>query len=106
MSSNFESADTRDITKANSMYYELLCNNGSSDYWLASRYVNTYSSSYADFGLRFVGGGDVNGIIMFYSDSRASYGNGRCVRPVVSLPSNVIDLNTDYVSVGKWNLNS
>jgi len=106
MSSNFESADTRDITKANSMYYELLCNNGSSDYWLASRYVNTYSSSYADFGLHFVGGGDVNGIIMFYSDSRASYGNGRCVLPVVSLPSNVIDLNTDYVSVGKWNLNS
>ena len=105
MSSNFESADTRDITKANSMYYELLCNNGSSYYWLASRYVNTNSSSFANFGLRYVRHGGVDGSSVFDSSSGAR-SNDDCVRPVVSLPSNVIDLNTDYVSVGKWNLNS
>ena len=105
MSSNFESADTRDITKANSMYYELLCNNGSSYYWLASRNAGAGESSYAHFGLRFVSSGVVGGGGMFYSDSGASLGSDY-VRPVVSLPSNVIDLNTDYVSVGKWNLNS
>lgn len=105
MSSNFESADTRDITKANSMYYELLCNNGSSYYWLASRYVNTGGSSCADFGLRRVDLGSVSGNSMFDSASYA-HSNNYYVRPVVSLQSNVIDLNTDYVSVGKWNLNS
>ena len=105
MSSNFESADTRDITKANSMYYELLCNNGSSYYWLASRCVNTIDSSCAGFGLRSVGDGSVSGNSMFNSYSSTNY-YYYCVRPVVSLPSNVIDLNTDYVSVGKWNLNS
>ena len=105
MSSNFESADTRDITKANSMYYELLCNNGSSYYWLASRYVDTGDSSYANFGLRWLNVGDVSSLDMFSSNSFASYGFSY-VRPVVSLPSNVIDLNTDYVSVVKWNLNS
>ena len=105
MSSNFELADTRDNTKANSMYYELLCNNGSSYYWLASRYVDTSESSYAHFGLRYVSYGDVDGLGMFDSNFYAGYGFAY-VRPVVSLPSNVIDLNTDYVSVGKWNLNS
>lgn len=104
MSSIFESADTRDITKANSMYYELLCNNGSSYYWLASRCVDTGNSSCALFSLRYMYRGYVNSGGMFnsYSATNHTY----CVRPVVSLPSNVIDLNTDYVSVGKWNLNS
>lgn len=59
MSTNFETANTRDTTKANSMYYELLCNNGSSYYWLASRCVATGDSSYAYFGLRIVNGGRV-----------------------------------------------
>lgn len=105
MSSNFETANTRDTTKANSMYYELLCNNGSSYYWLASRYVKPGNSSFTDFGLRRVDGGSVYGGLMFYSNS---YANSRnyFVRPVVSLPSNVIDLNTNYETEGKWNLNS
>lgn len=106
MSSNFESADTRDTAKANSMYYELLGNNRSSYYWLASRYVDTSSSSYADFGLRLVYYGSVHGNNMFNSNSDATSAATISVRPVVSLPSNIIDLNTDYVSVGKWNLNS
>ena len=105
MSSNFESADTRDTAKANSMYYELLCNNGGSYYWLASRYVNTGGSSSAYFGLRNVNGGGVGGRNMFDSGS-STRDRDYYVRPVVSLPSNVIDLKTDYVSVGKWNLNS
>lgn len=59
MQSNFQKADTRDNTKANSMYYELLCNNGTSYYWLASRYANASSSSLAAFGLRSVNSGSV-----------------------------------------------
>lgn len=68
MSSNFESADTRDTAKANSMYYELLVNNGSSYYWLASRSVGTSNaSSCACFGLRYVSFGSVYGGLMLDS---------------------------------------
>lgn len=105
MGANFELADTRDTTKANSMYYELLCNNGNSYYWLASCYVYAGGSSYADFGLRRVNNGDVAGSGMFLSNSDM-YSYDRFVRPIVSLPSNVIDLDTNYETVGKWNLNS
>ena len=103
MSSNFETANTRDTTKANSMYYELLCNSGSSYYWLASRFVHARYSSYAVFGLRRVYDGDVSGGYVFYSDS-ITHSFAYFVRPVVSLPSNVIDLNTNYETEGKWNL--
>ena len=105
MSTNFETANTRDTTKANSMYYELLCNNGSSYYWLASRFVDSYFSSCACFGLRCVNFGDVCGGNVFNSHSDPG-SDGNFVRPVVSLPSDVIDLNTDYETIGKWNLNS
>ena len=64
--SNFISADTRDTTKATSMYYELLCNNGSSYYWLASRFVDAFSSSYSFFGLLVVDRGRLGGNKMFY----------------------------------------
>lgn len=103
MSSNFETADTRDTTKANSMYYELLCNSGNC--WLASRFAYAISSSWADFGLRYVYFGDVSGGVMFGSRSSAS-SDFNVIRPVVSLPSDVIDLNTNYETIGKWNLNS
>lgn len=102
MNTNFETANTRDTTKANSMYYELLCNNGSSYYWLASRYVDAGRASSANFGLRVVNGGIVDGGGLF--NSHSSPCSGRYVRPVVSLPSDVIDLNTNYETVGKWNL--
>ncbi len=52
MQSNFISADTRDASKSNSMYYELLCNNGISSYWLASRFVNANDLDFANFGIR------------------------------------------------------
>ena len=90
--SNFISADTRDTTKATSMYYELLCNNGSSYYWLASRYVLTYNSSYSYFGLRNVDRGRVGGYRMFFSSGNTD-SNSYYVRPVVPLKSNII--NTD-----------
>ncbi len=105
MSSNFETANTRDTTRANSMYYELLCNNGSSYYWLASRCVTALDPSGANFGLRLVNSGSVEESRMFYSNSN-TYSVNVFVRPVVSLPSNVIDLNTNYETEGKWNLNS
>lgn len=37
------------------------------------------------------------------TDSGAAI-SGLGVRPVVSLPSNIIDFNTNYESVKKWNL--
>ena len=103
MQSNFQKADTRDNTKANSMYYELLCNNGTSHYWLASRYANTNHSSNADFGLRRVDYGDVSGNNVFSSGAGVYYYYNR-VRPVVSLPSNIINIDTDYNTAKTWKL--
>ena len=103
MQSNFISADTRDTTKASSMYYELLCNNGSSYYWLASRYVRTDNSSYFNFGLRGVGRGSVRGAIMFYSRGYATF-DGSYVRPVVSLKSNIINTDGGYNETTGWSL--
>ncbi len=100
---NFQTADTRDSTKANSMYDELLCNNGNSYYWLASRYVGTDDSSCAHFGLHYVNGGDVDGHYMFNSNS-VVHGNSRCVRPVVSLPVDAINISTQYNENIGWSL--
>ena len=112
MSLNFESADTRDPAEANSMYEKLLCkNDNGKSYWLASRFVDTDDPSYVNFGLRYVYVNFVDSRVDSRVDrgdlfNSASYaGDGcSCVRPVVSLPSNVIDLNTDYESAGGWNL--
>ena len=101
--SNFISADTRDTTKATSMYYELLCNNGSSYYWLASRFVFTSNSSYSNFGLRIVKDGYVNGNNMFYSYDNTS-NNDFYVRPVVSLKSNIINTDDGYNETTGWSL--
>ena len=103
MKSNFKEADTRDETKANSMYYELLCNNGNSDYWLASRYADAKWLSCADFGLRFVFNGKMTTFYLLYSDADVRTGGAR-VRPVVSLPSNIINIDTDYDTEGAWKL--
>ena len=103
MKSNFKEADTRDETKANSMYYELLCNNGNLCYWLASRYANPDFSSYAIFGLRYVSFGDMLCKTLFYSDADVDYLSNR-VRPVVSLKSNIINIDTDYDTEGTWKL--
>ena len=101
--SNFISADTRDISKASSMYYELLCNNGNSYYWLASRYVDCADSSSAKFGLRHQSYGYISGDQMFIADSNTS-SSGTYVCPIVSLKSSVIDTGAGYNETTGWSL--
>ena len=84
----YKSMATSDFT--DSKYYNLFINNGTSNYasyWLSSRCVNCYSSV-ADFVVRFVSSGNVNGYFMFYSNGGAD-GNAYAFRPVVSLESNI-----------------
>ena len=105
MKSNFISADTRDTSKSNSMYYELLCNNGGSlSSWLASRCVNTDDFGAANFGLSTVTYGYISFSYMFYS-----YGitgdNFNNVRPIVSLKSDIINIDAGYdENNGGWQL--
>lgn len=103
MQSNFISADTRDTTKATSMYYELLCNNGRPYYWLASRFVNANNSSYSGFGLRCVIIGYVDGYNMFFSNGNTDF-SGYFVRPAVSLKSNIINTDDGYNETTGWSL--
>lgn len=100
---NFKTADTRDTTKANSMYYELLCNNGSSYYWLASRFADTYNSSYANVGLYIVNNDGVHGNGMFNSSSGID-SNNCFIYPVVSLPASMIDISIEYNESTGWGL--
>ena len=67
-------------------------------FWVASRYVDTYSDI-ANFGLRFADTG-TDGTYMFYSDGNA-YNNNYRLRPVVSLPSSLL---TGEQTNGAWNL--
>ena len=95
LQANFISADTRDTSKSDSIYYELLCNNGISHYWLASRCVSTGSSSYANFGLFYMDNGDIQGHTTFNSRSNTNpYYN--YVRPIVSLKSDIINIDAGY----------
>ena len=104
MQLNFISANTRNPSKSNSMYYELLCNNGNSYYWLASRYVSTFGESYANVGLRDVINGDVYGDNMFYSNNDTLNYNAY-VRPIVSIKSNSINIESGYDEVNNgWKL--
>ena len=63
---------------------------GADYYWLASRYINNYSSE-TQFSVRYVStGGSVTGIFLFYVTSRGrSYGNAPSngFRPVFTLTS-------------------
>lgn len=105
MKTTFQTADTRDSSKANSMYYELLCEdveNPFYSYWLASRFVYNTSDS-AVFGLFNVSFNGVSNGYTLYSTGH-SFSKSYCVCPVVSIPSNVIDLSINYETVGKWNL--
>ena len=67
-------------------------------FWVAARYVNTYSSI-ADFGLRGAYT-STGGCVMFGSDGNTN--GGICaLRPVVSLPSSLL---TGEQTNGAWNL--
>ena len=77
--------------------YKVLSN--STWYWVASRYVVTYSD-YAYFGLRDAST-YTDGDSMFDSDGNAGYGSDR-LRPVVSLSSSILSDAKD--ASGAWNL--
>ena len=70
----------------NSTFYDLI-HNVELPYWIASRYVNT-DNGYAYFGIRFVIANDFYGNSLFYSSNNNSSGCV-CLRPVVSLKSNI-----------------
>lgn len=77
-----------------SNYYDLIMPKGTSTtYWLASRCVDTYSSSCA-FGVRNVGSGSGNAYGMFNSGNIANYGS-LALFPVVSLSSELIEGNAE-----------
>lgn len=103
METNFEQADTRDKTKANSMYYELLCAGGSSNYWLASRSVLTTSTDSATVGLQKVDYGIVAVGGLYHMDKRID-SESNYIRPVVSLPANVINTDVEYNDETGWSL--
>ena len=77
--------------------YKVLSN--STWYWVASRYVDTYSD-YADFGLRYAGT-NTGGNGMFPSDGSTNNYDNR-LRPVVSLSSSILSDAKD--ASGAWNL--
>ena len=107
MQTNFISADTRDATKSGSMYYELLCINNTSNslYWLASRFVDVFDSNYPYFGLRSVSFGGVAGEHLFFSRGYAdAYNSDSYVRPVVSIKSNIINIDVGYNETTGWSL--
>ena len=67
-------------------FHELIFSTGST-FWIASRYYNCYST-YEGFGLRRVRYANLGGSNLLYSDNREN-NNHFCVRPVVSLGSNI-----------------
>ena len=67
-------------------FHDMVFNTGSY-YWLASRCANC-NSAYAYFGLRDVGNSHLDGSNMFHSNGNTYY-NGRYLRPVVSLGSDI-----------------
>ena len=71
-----------------SNFYSMIFGTGTY-FWLASRYVNCQSFSLnASFGLRYVGGSDLNGNYLFSSNGNSSNNNYR-LGPVVSLGSGI-----------------
>ena len=105
--SNFISADTRDTSKSNNIYYELLCSNGY--YFLASRYVNA-QNSVCQFGLRYVSS-KIDGRQLFSSNDLTNQGSTDfkiySIRPLVSLKSDIINIDAGYdESNGGWQLKS
>ncbi len=76
------------------------------NYWLASRCVNTDSSS-ANFCVRLVCSGRMGTSYLCsgYSFRLGEYaGFYSAVRPVVTLKSDIIDVSTNYSTEGEWKL--
>ena len=106
MRPNFITADTRDSSKANSMYDELFKVSDHDDtYWLASRFVNPFDTVYGYFGLRAVEWGtsfSAENLLTTFGDDAYSHNNK--VRPVVSIKSNIIDIDVGYDEKNGWSL--
>ena len=76
------------------------------NYWLASRCIKT-TSDIAVFSLRYVGPSNVYYDHLSEGKSLRMYNfdvNYCKVRPVVTIKSNVIDLDTIYETEGTWKL--
>ena len=67
----------------NSTIYQLIFSTNT-NYWLASRFVDSYSNS-ATFGLRTIYNFDIGGYYNFDSDGHNGENNSRKLRPVLSL---------------------
>lgn len=75
-------------------------------YWLASRCIYPYSSD-AYFYVHFVGPSDVNPSYLCYGYGSFldEYSTNNCaVRPLVSIKSEVIDIEAGYNKITGWNL--
>ena len=76
------------------------------NYWLASRCVNTISNN-AGFFVRRVYGDGTDALTLCYGVSYGFYVDAYsdvAVRPVVTLKSDIIDVNTNYSTEGEWKL--
>ena len=76
------------------------------DYWLSSRFIATFSSRAVFYVGRvldnYAGSSTVCYVDnSYWNQSTSSY---YAVRPVVTLKSKVIDINTDYEAEGEWKL--
>ena len=71
------------------VFYNLIHNAGN-EYWLASRHVSPYTNTIdANFGLRRVSNSSLGGRDLFYSSINVNLGDAYCLRPLVSLKSNI-----------------
>lgn len=89
----------------NEIYDELLHGEDGKFYFLATRGVEGHEASSFIFGLLTCDGW----VTTFFYDN--SYMNGTwgrsgpmAIRPIVSIPSSLIDTTTDYESKGMWDL--
>lgn len=98
MKNNFIGVKTRN-GQDNSIYYELLCNGGEGNYFLASRLTMVEDSTKAGFCMGRVRAGAVWGDGLFYSNAAPDYAYNS-LRPVVTLPMSYIDMDKGYESNG------
>jgi len=102
---NFKTTSTRKSDKDTSFYYEIFINNGSNNinYWLASRYSYIWAKVYASYGIRSVENKVLGGRGTYTSDN-TPVNRSNPVRPVVTIPTSVIDVSEEYNSAEGWPL--
>ena len=92
---NFQKVRTSAGEEDANMYYNLLFypNSVGTYYWLASRCVIAHNTSYAYFSMHYACDGYINYYSLF-SSSGSTGSLAYSLRPIVSLPSTVVDINT------------